>query len=90
MTFQQPSPRDDEILRVLQDRDGTPTTVLLRDGRSLTVFDISWGYDMGDEFAHVTTNVGLKDENTPLDVFTTDTVVKIVAPESGEVLLELG
>ncbi|SDW26069.1 hypothetical protein SAMN05421504_10194 [Amycolatopsis xylanica] len=90
MTFQQPPPRDEEILRVLQDRDGVPTTVVLRDGRALTVFDISWGYDMGDEFAHVTTNVELGDENTPLDVFVTNEVAKIVAPESGEVLLEVG
>ena len=52
----QPEPRDEALLHLLQARDGRLTYVLLADGRRLPVYDIAWGYDMGDEYANVTTN----------------------------------
>lgn len=48
--------RDAVVLAVLRSRDGISTTVRLRDGRSLTVLDIAYGYDAGDTSAHITTN----------------------------------
>lgn len=44
------------MIALLRDRDGMPTTVTLRDGRELTVWNIAWGYDIDDDYAHITTN----------------------------------
>src|SRR5262245_18554217 len=46
---------DSELIALLRGRDGPPTDVPLRDGRRLRVFNIAWGYDDGDLWAHVTT-----------------------------------
>jgi hypothetical protein len=48
---------DRAVLATLRARDGQATTVVLKDGRSLEVLNIAWGYDEGEPFAHVTTNI---------------------------------
>ncbi|MCB5170125.1 hypothetical protein LG634_35655 [Streptomyces bambusae] len=88
MTEDQPQPQDEAILQLLQDRDGLPSEVLLRDGVALTVFNIAWGYDIGDEYAHVTTNISPAVEGTTVDFFLTKSVAAILDPASGAVLLE--
>lgn len=65
----QPQPVDTALLDLLQSRDGLLTRVLLADGRRLSVYDIAWGYDIGDEHAHVTTNVSPGCEGRPIDFF---------------------
>ena len=50
MTEKQPAARDEGLLALLQERDGRPSEVALRDGRRLMIFNIAWGYDIGDEF----------------------------------------
>jgi hypothetical protein len=88
MTGDQPRPQDEAILRLLQERDGLPSTVVLGDGRELTVFNIAWGYDFGDEFAHVTTNISPEVDGSTVDVFHTSAVAAIRDPASGATLLE--
>ena len=82
----QPHPRDETLISLLRDRDGMATRVILRDKRLLTVVNIAWGYDMGDEFAHVTTNVSPSVEGTGVDVFYTSDVDTVSDPSSGDVL----
>ena len=82
----QPAPRDEALIRLFQDRDGTATRVILRDKQLLTVVNIAWGYDMGDEFAHVTTNVSPTVEGTSIDFFYTSDVESLSDPSSGDVL----
>ena len=82
----QPGPRDESLLSLFGDRDGRTTRVILRDGRLLTVLNIAWGYDMGDEFAHVTTNVSPSVEGTSIDFFYTSDVETVSDPSSGDVL----
>ncbi|MQA97255.1 MAG: hypothetical protein GEV11_22415 [Streptosporangiales bacterium] len=89
MTADQPPPRDEAILRLLQDRAGQPTEVVLRDDTRLTVFNIAWGYDLGDEYAHVTTNISPDIEGAAVDFFFTSSVVAVRDPENGVVLLEV-
>ncbi|MFD0149438.1 hypothetical protein ACWGQ4_00230 [Streptomyces sp. NPDC055721] len=89
MTEDQPQPRDEATLQLLQDRDGLPSEVLLRDGVTLTVFNIAWGYDLGDEYAHVTSNISPAVEGATVDLFFTSSVVAILDPTSGAVLLEV-
>ncbi|MFE7709760.1 hypothetical protein ACFU6I_29125 [Streptomyces sp. NPDC057486] len=89
MTQEQPPPRDETLLQVLQDRDGLPSEVVLDDGKRLTVFNIAWGYDLGDEYAHVTTNISPDVEGASTDFFQTGSVVAILDPVNGAVLFEV-
>jgi hypothetical protein len=79
-------PRDDFIITVLRDRTGTPTEVELKDGQLLVVLNIAWGYDEGDEFAHVTTNISPSDPAYRAEFFFTNEIAAIRDPESGESL----
>ncbi len=42
------------LIEILQQRDGLLTTVRLKVGTQHVVRDIAWGYDFGDEYAHIT------------------------------------
>lgn len=54
--------------------------MVLRDGRRLVVYDIAWGYDFGDQWAHVTTNASPGVEGASLDFFYTSEVVSVIDP----------
>lgn len=62
--------------------------MLLSDNRALTVLNVAWGEDMGDDFEHLTSNVSPWVDGTSIDLFFTDEIVKIVDPESGAVMWE--
>jgi hypothetical protein len=79
-------PADVTLIEVLRERDGVPTTVLLRDGQRLRVLNIAWGYDDGEEWAHVTTNVSPSSDSDDVDFFSTDTVVTVLDPADQAVL----
>ncbi|MFF9351545.1 hypothetical protein [Streptomyces sp. NPDC014734] len=55
----------------------------------LTVFNIAWGYDLGDEYAHITTNISPDVDGESVDFFFTGSLAAIVDPASGSVLLEV-
>ncbi|GHF00499.1 hypothetical protein GCM10017786_36690 [Amycolatopsis deserti] len=80
-----PPPRDDAIIQLLRQRDGVLTHVVLRDGKRLDVWNIAWGYDLGDEYAHVTTNIS-PDIDRQIDFFWTVDITAIVDPATGESL----
>jgi hypothetical protein len=88
MTGKQPAPRGVALLALLQERDGRPSEVALRDGRRLMIFNIAWGYDIGDEFSHVTTNVSPHIGAAEIDFFFTEDVASVVDPETGVVLFQ--
>jgi hypothetical protein len=71
---------------MFQERDGTETRVQMRDGSVLTVFNIAWGYDVGDQFAHVTTNISPDVTGASVDFFWTNDVVHVSDPGDGTVL----
>jgi hypothetical protein len=58
---------------------------MLRDGRQLSVFNIAWGYDEGEAYAHVTTNVSPSVSGESVEVFVTDEVVR-AQDETGELI----
>ena len=88
MTVDQPPPQDEAILRLLQERDGSASQVVLSDGKKLTVFNIAWGYDLGDEFAHVTTNISPGVKDSAVDFFFTESVTAVIDPTNGAVLYQ--
>ena len=63
-------------------RDGKRTTVVVRDGRRYDVFNAVYGYDMGDEYAHVVTNLDSDVPGQQVEFFTTDDVA-VVLDEGG-------
>jgi hypothetical protein len=88
MSGEQPPPKDTELLSVFHERDGRPTRVEMADGSAVIAFNIAWGYDMGDEYSHVTTNASPFVDGASLDFFCTSDVARLIDPESGRVLFE--
>ena len=82
----EPDPRDAAIVALLQARDGVLTEVELSDGRRSRVWNIAWGYDAGDSWAHVTTNVSPDGKGEAADFFFTYEVTAIRSSESGALL----
>jgi hypothetical protein len=72
------------VLALLRARDGLETEVELVNGRVVVVLNIAWGYDAGDNHAHVTTNVSPSVEAYEIDFFATTEIVAVRDPKSGE------
>ncbi len=84
----EPTARDLRVLALLQGRDGALTHVELIDGRRCRVWNIVWGYDAGDSWAHITTNISPDVSGEEVDFFVTEEVDVIRVPESGDILLD--
>ena len=76
------------IVKILEKRCGTPTSVYLDDGQVFLVNDIAWGYDMGDEFAHITTNISPPQDDVKVNFFYVNEVVKIIDTGTGQLIYE--
>ena len=79
-------PADQDIIDLLVSRDAVPTVVRLKDGRSLAVMNIAWGYDRGEAYAHVTTNMSPGISALEAELFFTSEVATILDPSNGNVL----
>lgn len=78
---EQPPPLDRELIDLLDERDGRVSIVVLDDGRQLQVLDIAWGYDWGDEYAHVLANISPEANGMSLEFFYTSRVVAVIAED---------
>jgi hypothetical protein len=81
-----PEPADTPLIKTLRRRDGLLTTVHLKDGSHYVVKDIAWGYDLGDEFAHITTNTSPGGDGLSIDFFYSDAVVLLTDTHSGDTI----
>ena len=81
------SPRDSEVIDLFRDRDGMPTLVSLADGLVFTVHNVGWGYDTGDPYAHVSTNISPTVKGSSFDFFFTDEIARMTDP-AGQMLYE--
>jgi hypothetical protein len=79
-------PSDAALIALLRTRDGIATDVRLRDGLRLHVMNIAWGYDNGDAWAHVTTNISPTIEDTSVEVFSTEHVEAVADEATGDIL----
>ena len=77
------------IVKILEKRCGQTTTVYLEDGKKLRVNDIAYGYDLGDEFAHITTNISPPKDGIEIDFFYVNEVIKIEDPEIDKIIYDL-
>jgi hypothetical protein len=80
--------KDKSIIVLLTRRAGQVTFVRLENGNVLRVLNIAYGYDMGDDFAHVTTNISPSIEGESVDFFSTSKIAEIIDPENKEVLFK--
>ena len=77
-------PVDGFLVATLAERD-TVFDVRLRDGRTLHVVNIAWGYDESESYAHVTTNVSPGVVGASIDTFSTCEVEFVRVPDGGVV-----
>ena len=67
---------DERLIEYLRSRDGSLTILRDTDGISHRVFNIAWGYDFGDQFAHVTTNISPGVDGEEPSFFFTNEIVE--------------
>ena len=73
--------KDKSIIDIFKSRDGLETKVEFKNGRLISVWNIAWGYDIGDEFAHITTNISPNIDNATIDFFFTNEISKILTDD---------
>ena len=73
--------KDKSIIDIFKSRDGLETKVELKNGRLISVWNIAWSYDIGDEFAHITTNISPNIDNATIDFFFTNEISKILTDD---------
>ena len=74
------------IVKILENRCGQSTMVYLEDGQILNVNDIVYGYDLGEDFAHITTNISPPVDGIEIDFFYVNQVIKIEDSEVGKII----
>ena len=73
-------------LDILKLRTDEPSDVTLACGRVVRVYNVAWGYDMGDPVAHITTNISpAPNPEHTADFFFANEVLRIVDPENGAI-----
>lgn len=85
------TPDDDKkLIEILKRRDTLHTKVELRDGKVINVWNIVHGYDPGDDFAHITTNIRPYQTDLKFDFFFTTEVAKVIDGDTGHIIVEFG
>ena len=80
--------KDAHILDVLKKRDGLETKIELKTGNILSIWNIAWGYDLDEEFAHITTNISPMIDNVNIDFFITSDIERIFDHNNKEISLD--
>lgn len=78
--------RDQHIIEIFKTTDQLEKTVYLDNNSILTVFNITWGYDFEDEYAHITTNISPEIKNLDIDYFYTNEIFKIEDRINGKIM----
>jgi len=83
------TPDDDKkLIEILKRRDALLTKLELRDGKVISVWNIAWGYDLGDDFAHITTNISPDQPGCEIDFFYTTDLAKVIDGDDGHIIVE--
>jgi len=80
--------KDKHIIEIFKTTDQIEKAVYLDNNSTLTVWNIAWGYDIGDEFAHETTNISPEIKNSEIDYFYTNEIQKIEDRTNGKTLYD--
>jgi hypothetical protein len=79
---------DKPIIECFRSLDNRKSIVKLEDGKSFVVWNIVYGYDMGEDFAYITTNINPTIAGTSIDGFCTNEIAEIINPENQEVIFK--
>ena len=60
--------------------------MLLSDGSKCRFYNIAWGYELGDDYAHITANISPEQEGADIDFFYSQDIVEVVDEESGRIV----
>lgn len=69
--------KDSHIIEIFKLLDDKETIVTFHDGKELKVWNIAWGYDESDDFAHITSNMSPSKKGTSIDFFYTNEIKTI-------------
>ncbi len=69
--------KDSHIIEIFNLLDDKEAIVTLHNGRELKVWNIAWGYDDSEDFAHITSNISPSKEGTTIDFFNTSEIKSI-------------
>jgi hypothetical protein len=72
---------DKPIIDLLRGRDGAATLVRMKSGVTFKVFNIAWGYDMDDAYAHVTSNISPSLPSLAVDLFHTNDIERLLGAQ---------
>ena len=70
--------KDKSIIDIFEIRDGLETKVELKNGKLISIWNIAFGYGVGEEFAHITTNISPNIDHATIDHFLTNEISKIL------------
>jgi len=68
---------DKHIINLFKNYDGVKLIVTLDGWEELIVNNIAWGYDIGDDYAHITSNCSPDVDGTDMDFFYTNEITSI-------------
>ncbi|MGI2878241.1 hypothetical protein ACRTEE_18435 [Vibrio alginolyticus] len=79
---------DTEIIKIFKEQDGMWTLVELENEQCYRVLNIAWGYDMGDKWAHITTNISPGEDGVDVDFFYTFEIKLLRDEKTNKVLFK--
>lgn len=79
---------DKPFIDLLRGRNGAATFVRMKSGVTHKVFNIAWGYDMGDAYAHVTSNISPSLPGVAVDLFHTNEIDRVLGAQEQELPIQ--
>jgi len=79
-------PKDTAILELLQRRTGIPTVARMKDGSSITIWNIKWSYFMAAAYADLTINVKPTIEGAKVAICTSADIEELIDPATGHTI----
>lgn len=81
--------KDKILIETIRSQDGHELIIQLINGEIKTVWNIAWGYDNGDDFAHITTNISPAIKGASIDIFYSYDIARIIKVENNSTIYEL-
>ena len=81
--------KDKDIIKIFNSHDGIPLEVTVKSMKKHIVLNIAWGYDDGDEYSHISTNISPSIDGYDFDFFYSNEILKIYNTKNKETVFEL-
>jgi hypothetical protein len=81
--------KDKKLIETIKNQDGNHLSIQLKNGEIKSVWNIAWGYDIGDDYAHITTNISPTIKGTSIDIFCSYEIARIMKVENNSTIYEI-